>query len=277
MKIFRISWIIASLAILTGRSIAAEEDERAQWISERWKVIENAKATRDENAFDKLGDIVRPLGRDLPQLKSDTRELYDEARRTLLSTPGYADYFGNRIKRITDAEIGGIPVPDSERRGWDFETLAHLQSPDTVRVLGESLFDERNPFKDSSLDAPWRSTCMYAEVALFKLDLSNPPVPGPIPDYEKDLHTWQLWYQQVRAGTRTFSFKGDDKVYTLAGPVTEPKEPGASTTKSAPSVAPQATAEAPQRPKWPLIVAVVAAAAVLFVVIKKAKRRAPAP
>jgi len=91
-----------------------------------------------------------------------------------------------------------------------------------VRVLGELLFDERNPwektnFTDSGLPL---TNALYAVESLHKLGLKNPPVLSEHTAYADDLHTWQLWYQQVKAGNRTFSFKGDDTVYTLAGPVT---------------------------------------------------------
>jgi len=80
-------------------------------------------------------------------------------------------------------------------------------------VLGELLFDERDPWKGIPTDATWMPSCSLAVVALHNLGLENPPVNTSYADYRNDLRTWQLWFEQVRAGNRTFSFKADKKVY----------------------------------------------------------------
>lgn len=146
-----------------------------------------------------------------------------------------------------------------------------LQGPDTVRVLGELLFDERNPwektnFTDSGLPL---TNALYAVESLHKLGLKNPPVLSEHTAYADDLHTWQLWYQQVKAGNRTFSFKGDDTVYTLAGPVAaNDASPPSATSHPNEAVAP--VSSLPNRPPlWLILGAALLAVGAAFFALKR--------
>ena len=120
-----------------------------------------------------------------------------------------------------------------EEQMYGFEKLSLMPSPETVRVLGGFLSDpwgllpNAKPGGNYSNDkqglSPHASRAMSA---LAKLPLENRPVQSP-PDqiyYWNDINTWKLWYEQVKAGTRTFRFKGDPQEYSLAGPVTEGRE-----------------------------------------------------
>jgi hypothetical protein len=243
-------------------------------ISEQWKIINDAKASPDTSHIKQLGDIVRHLGRDLKNLEPESEELYNEAQHVLLSIPGHAEYYGNEIKNLTDGEIAGTSTAHTATRGWYFETLSRMPSPETVRVLGELLFDERNPFKGDPTDAPWQASCWGAEDAIFHLGLKNMPVKeGPFPFYEDDLHTWQLWYEQVRAGTRTFSFKGNDTVYTLAGPVTEASPSSPQTSHQPAGSQPAALPAQSSFPKLPIAIALVILLTAIFAVVTKSKKR----
>ncbi len=43
--------------------------------------------------------------------------------------------------------------------------------------------------------------------------------------YDEDIELWRIWYEQVKAGNRTFQFEGDPKHYNLEGPVAKAIEP----------------------------------------------------
>ncbi len=148
-----------------------------------------------------------------------------------------------------------------------------------MKILGELLFDERNPFADHPTDAPWVPSCLYAVDALHKLGLKNPPVKAIHADPDNDLRTWQLWYEQVRAGTRTFSFEGDDTIYSLSGPVRTALDPGDILPESRRSPATGtdgATETEPGSSKIPLIVALSLALLALVLAARRASLNKPA-
>ncbi|QJE94747.1 hypothetical protein [Luteolibacter luteus] len=223
---------LVRLLLILGFCHPAEADgDREAWLSEKRLIIENVRSGKDdETAVEELGRLVRSLGGKEKSLGDDERLLFQEAVETLSSDPSYAQHFASRIARITDEEIAKTWTEHSSQRGWYFQTLTELRRPETIKILGELVFDERDPWKSEDWGDGGRpySNCYHAVETLHKLGLRNPPVARDYPDVYGDVRTWQLWYEQVRAGTRTFSFEGDDTIYTLAGPVKESRESGPS-------------------------------------------------
>jgi hypothetical protein len=108
-------------------------------------------------------------------------------------------------------------------RMYGLETLKHLPSPETVRVLGDFLSDlSATPvlLHQHMKEAPM---AVYALGALAKLPIANKPADTK-QDYEseRDLPKWQQWYEEIKSGKRTFRFEGDPTEYDLNGPA--PKE-----------------------------------------------------
>ena len=66
---------------------------------------------------------------------------------------------------------------------------------------------------------------MAARVALQKFPLLNKPFKDPITQSNRaDAQAaWQLWYEQVKSGKRTFRFEGDPTEYDLNGPASKDK------------------------------------------------------
>ncbi len=112
--------------------------------------------------------------------------------------------------------------------------------------------------------ADWTQTPpngMLAAQALANLIESPPLQKDPEGYFESDVHPWQLWYEQVKAGTRTFRFKGDPQEYSLAGPVDQAREP--ATTRPAKPPVPAETGIAAEEPagsgfSWPILLAALA-------------------
>ena len=156
-------------------------------------------------------------------------EVYRRIQKILIDTHGHAEYYENRIKtaqRRQKSAMGtyayGPATNDYQNeKMYGFETLGHLPSPETVRVLGDFLFDDwvsQPDLKPPDLESPASSGALRA---LATLPLENKPIPVR-PDRllpERDIHPWRLWYQQVKAGTRPFRFEGDPQEYNLDGPV----------------------------------------------------------
>ncbi len=211
----------------------------------------------------------------------DRQGTFKILKDTILTIPGHATWHGEQIKQLTDAEIEGRPTgKHSLQRWWYYETLQQLPSPETVKVLGEFLFDERDPWKHLPTDdgGRWHPNSLYAVRALNKLGIRNAPVKREHWD-PADLRTWQLWYEQIRAGTRTFSFEGDDAIYSLSGPVRTALDPGdiLSESRRSPAAGTGAAAEAkPESSKVPLIAALSLALLSLILAARRAMLNRPA-
>lgn len=174
--------------------------------------------------------------------QSDERwEVHYAAQKALVAIPGHAEYYEKRIKEAQkkveslDGWAQGKAKSEllNEQR-LAFEKLAFMPSPETVRVLGDFLSDpwgllpNAKPGGEYSDDKQGLSpNASRAIGALGKLPLEVRPVQTPPGQnhYWDDIDAWKLWYEQVKAGTRTFRFKGDPQEYSLAGPVSEASEP----------------------------------------------------
>lgn len=259
--------------------MALPEDpaEYAAWEVKMLASVEEQKNLPPEQAIPKLGMWIYQLSLHTHTEKGD-RIVFNTAHNLLLSIPGHAEWFGKEIKAKTDDKVNGTGLNLPGRREWHFDTLSQLQSPETVKVLGELLFDERDPWKGIPTDAPWWPSCNLAVQAIHNLGLENPPVKSQYPDPRNDLRTWQLWFEQVRAGTRTFSFKGDKTIYSLAGPVATALDPGEVRARSSgPAGASGGGTDAPSgSSKVPAWVALSLALVALLLAAKRAFLKRPA-
>jgi len=160
--------------------------------------------------------------------------VFHAAKAALLAIPGHAGYYEKAIKEL-QLKLESAPkdekwnyANDYSNLQWDgFQILGQLPSPETVRVLGDFLYDESGGFnpKDGdpmpSIDeimAQQKKNCVLVARPLFNL-IDNPPVSA---DQGNAVEVWRLWYEQVKAGSRTFRFKGNPTEYDLNGPA--PKE-----------------------------------------------------
>lgn len=150
----------------------------------------------------------------------------------LLAIPGHAEYYRDRILRargdaksvLSDINVFSIKFSAfSNEKSRGFETLGQLPSAETVRVLGEFLSDEwvsPIPIQGDIMDSPLSHS---AVIALANLPLVSKPADTKY-GYQApaDHDAWLSWYEQIKAGNRTFRFKGDPVEYDLNGPA--PKE-----------------------------------------------------
>ena len=205
--------------------------------------IEELASNPPNHAIPKLGDCMLPLSqKGSPNWEKGDRPVFRAAQAALLTIPGHAEYYRDKILNTREAvkeELKGI---DTERRlgslthysykfsdfnnerMYGLQTLEHLPSAETVRVLGELLSDEwvsPIPIQGEKLDTP---LCGSAVVVLERLPIANKPIKNPrdVPDAEK-LESWRRWFQQIKDGKRTFRFEGDATEYDLNGPATEKK------------------------------------------------------
>ena len=172
-----------------------------------------------------------------------TLELNEKLKNALLAIPGHAAYYRDEINKarakFEEALQGGDETLIGETRQYlagkllfDFPTLDHLPSVETVRILGEFLSDERGYVKmpehptleDLTTDVSGSPVFRRAAASLGKLPILNKPLPASTqfrtPD---DVKPWKQWYEQIKAGNRTFRFEGDPTEYDLNGPAPKAK------------------------------------------------------
>ncbi len=182
-----------------------------------------------------LGAAVRVTP---PQQNSEKEEIFNRAQKLLLAIPGHADYFVNEIKQakaraLSPEELSGrdgkISWSNYNRvRSEAFDTLEHLPSVEAVRALGDFLGDEEDPnalrLGDEATDTLGPgSNSGLATMALRSL-IQDDPVKSKNGWLELgEKKAWQQWYEQIKAGNRTFRFEGDSTEYDLNGPASGQK------------------------------------------------------
>ena len=202
------------------------------------------------------GEAIKELGLGLykTSLKSiyridEREEVRKEIQTALLSIPGHAEYYRDKIEGLTipylEAEAAwkkteeniyingkdaGLLFSELDRgRMWALQTLRELPSPETLRVLGEMFDDERMlvrllPDKSNQEMASMsRPTSELSARTLCEM-IENPPTKGDW-NYDRDMPVWRNWWRQVKEGRRTVRFKGDPQEYDFTGPVREAKNP----------------------------------------------------
>lgn len=266
--------LVGSIAIgvLCVSVVAPSAARPPEWLEERMEEIAMIESLPTDQKFEILRPLVRiGVKRDHLDFDDEQRQVFLAAQSALLSIPGHAKWFGDRIRQMTDDQIAGRPNSHHpNQRGWDFQVLGLLPSPESVGVLGELLFDERNPYKGIPSDAPWSPNSANAAYALSGMNIVGRPARGDLRRDPADVRAWQLWFEQVRAGTRTFSFEGDPTIYSLSGPVDRALDPGDVRPRSgAPS--PAADPEGSPGPtKAPWIVALSLAVLALILAARRA-------
>ncbi|WP_367873903.1 hypothetical protein [Luteolibacter sp. Populi] len=246
-------------------------------------LIEELKSQDPSVAALKLGEILRKTARQSIYQVEERWEVHRQAKEALLAIPGHARYFVEYVAAAkARTKAAGVGSHDTERSRV-FQTFKLLPSVEVVQALGEYLEDDTDepppvqPHQDYST-TPANST-LAADTLLALIE--NPPVQAHLLANRKaDIETWKLWYAQVKAGTRTFKFKGDDKTYRLAGEVSASPEPpptppiAESPPPSPAENTPPATNGEPAVPRPPglpliLSLAVLAAAGVGLLISKR--------
>ena len=184
-----------------------------------------------------------------------------------------------RIQEEREKWISGKQTSSvySTERLRTIQAMEGIRHPGIVRVLGDLLSDmekpgENEPSGCGSIAANGR----LAANALAKV-IENVPVRM---NKNSDTHTddqvvsWQLWYEQVKAGARTFRFKGDPQEYNLQGPVSGAATPASAKPSLSPAAGPEKGGAPRGVPKLALIVSsMVLGLAVVFLL--RGRRRKP--
>ena len=197
----------------------------ATW-KEKWNnTLDRIEISPDKDKFEILGAAVRLKseegGRRLPT--KDQLAIGNRAAEALINIPGHARYFANQLvaaRRKTEK-----PWLDNDYQTIHhriLEIMVHLPSPETVWVLGGMLESEEDLWTREERVAIWReqgskgfessiipSPRGFAGGVLQKIGLREYPA------YPS--HKWKEaplpWWQEVKSGKRTISFKGQSVEY----------------------------------------------------------------
>ena len=235
------------ISLLFCSSIFAAQ--KTIWNSESRKLegdqVELWKENLEKSDLMAESEIVRLLSQGLRNMgyrksindhSTEVDEVYLKIQNAMLLIPGHADYFAKEIQISRARAIDRQAREGGEIRWEDYDdvrsaaihTLENLPSPEAVRVLGELLSDSEKTgpqITEGHLpDAfgPPPNASLAADA--LKLLIEKPPVPQDRNWQKKgDIEAWQLWYEQIQSGNRTFRFKGDPKDYDLTGPASNDK------------------------------------------------------
>ena len=211
----------------------------------------------DENKkVESLGEFMG-IGRyGYGSMDHEQRAIFDKAQSAMLSIPGHARYYQEKIERTRELLRHYESLPSEEKRrmeeeyrerkenlsmalnydsvrGEAFTILGLLPSAEAVAVLGHFLEDPEgrdgkdvlgNPIFTGSDMLPAAPNCGKAYYSLSKL-IEHPPVPPTgFEDVELNQEradAWKQWWSEVKSGKRTYRFKGSPIEYGAAGPATK--------------------------------------------------------
>jgi hypothetical protein len=231
-------------------------DEYRQWERESLDAIKAQENAPPNEAIPKLGRWIKKLSGGA-NVETGERPVFHAAQSALLAIPGHAKYYQDQIERtrafvkhyhgLSDEEQRKIEDQFREQQrdiskeanyegvcGDAFDILGLLPSPETVAVLGHYLEDPEGRDGKNLLDDPIHlpgadvmarpPNCAEACIALGRLGIEHPPVPpGNMPDtlrYHERVDVWKQWWNEIKAGKRTYRFIGSPIEYGPDGPAT---------------------------------------------------------
>ena len=262
----------------TEESRCIESEQVALWESK----LTETKLKPKEMVLEDLWLGLRNLGyRKTSEGHSlEVDRVYRSLQNELLSISGHAQYFADKIEneRATLKLESYRGTYDFNRR-LAFEALSHLPSPETIKVLGGYLDDERDAAKEAMWDSHGILLSMdpnseRALDALRNIGLRDPgfvdPESGKWPssedyaareeerravyDYlvarrERQLTPWRAWYAELKTGKRVFSFKGQAVEYRFKPDGTWDTIPIAYPPDDTPGVARSKTSDRQAKPR----------------------------
>lgn len=198
------------------------------WFQRRSSDLEDAlKAQIDSERIPLLANF---MGMARGKMDDEQSVLFYRAQAALLATPGHAKYFTNLLEqKKQDMLADKASYHDYTEAQEALAVLAYLQSPETVAVLGELVGDPVG--RDGKLlggGAVWDGdgwfpvNCQIALSCFEALPIENGP------KLTKDdfgatnfsgVDKWKEWWEEVKAGKRTYRFKGSPIEYGPDGPV----------------------------------------------------------
>ena len=227
--------------VVNERGASSQHEALTQWR----KAILNCEQLPEKARIELLIKALDKISRFSIYQVAERIEIYDLAREKMTSIPDHANYFTDKIEESWNSnaeKVRKIEFPpdwetklekliqsgsdlqyymDWQRAQWgnyeeirseNLRMLGHIPSKESVRALGYYL-RERN-LSGIKIEPP--VTGELAAGSLSELISDGPTRTGQ--SSWEDVPKWQQWFDEVKAGKRTFRFVGSDVDYTLDGP-----------------------------------------------------------
>jgi hypothetical protein len=194
-------------------------------------ILESMSRSGKEGLPSLVNDL-QYFGRKISIHHNDARlvECYLLAQSGVLTIPGHAKFVADEYE-----ELVRNTYSDGRERYWYIvERLKHMPSPETIVVLGNYLDDfketaapdldvelQRITLPVSSEDClgtshlPWLATYSLSEIGLREPPLGDAKLDSY--SFHSNCTEWwkqtRQWYQEIKVGKRTFSFRGQPVEY----------------------------------------------------------------
>lgn len=219
--------VLSGLMVASVRAdLPTDPEEYREWEARMLSSIAGKKEKADEESYLKLTGYICQLSLSTNR-EREGRPVSNAAREALISFPDHAAYLERLLEQAVQAEYAEarhqprISAPFNQYQL--FVAIKELRTPSCIALLGKLLEDDREPWKDKPEkdgDRPGANST-FAVSTLNALEIQGVSV-MPLKsdrDFEAARNQWKLWFGEVKAGTRTFRFKGDPREYNLQGPV----------------------------------------------------------
>lgn len=234
-------------------------NQAGQTWAEKWtRTLDHLEQFDRDDRMNALGGALRVGCNVAPgkanELRPEQREVYFRAREIALAIPGHARYYEEQIEKkraevLANSKKDWRELNAIQDAGGTYETeagyinysetafriLGHLPSAETVAVLGRYLNDPEGRDGKTLLGFPTdRDDCevtpnaAQAAAAIRKLGIEHPPFRDEktLESYgaaTEEIDAWRDWWNEVKAGKRSYRFAGDPTEYGPEGPVSAAK------------------------------------------------------
>lgn len=225
--------VMMTMCALMGSAVGipAEWNEKSRAIESKQVAFWDAKleAARQNPPLSRILELslgLKNMGyrKSLDGHSEDVDIVYEELQSELLLIPGHARYFLQELRREQEM-VKDYPTSTGPRVSYDsnrslyFETLCHLPSPETVAVLGELLSDETDApdprVEPDDCGPPPPANSFVSSRTISTLGLRDFPVEEKTWYLDPSAHLakTRAWWEEVKAGRKTFSFEGQKVAY----------------------------------------------------------------
>lgn len=265
-----------ALILLSGVLVSRGQSE---WFKKRSAELDQAELLNPGERIEKVG-VLLGLGSGR-SLSDEQKTVFNRAQNLLLATPGHAIYFTSRLEKSKQAMLADeISYHEYTKAQENLSVLAFLPSPETVAELGKLLNDPVG--RDGKIlgggnvwegDGWLPVNCLIALSCLERLPIENGPklVKGDV-DVEvfTGVDKWKDWWNEVKAGKKTYRFVGSPIEYGPDGPVPvkdlQRREREAASVGSVASNRQEAHEQISEsKSKWPTIFAATFASLMLLI------------
>lgn len=215
---------------------------------EKWNnVLNNVDMLSIDERMDLLARAVK-IGQDVPP-GGERKEIFDRAQAILLKSPGHAKYYQDKIAKMRAEVLADLKMSFEERQKMEEEghvlmgepeylsetaiamrTLRFMPSPETVSVLGYFLNDSEGRDGMSLIgrslnrgdSGPHLSNAELATETIRDMGIEHPPFrDNKSTITPEEIDAWKDWWNEVKAGKRTYRFIGNKVEYGPDGPASK--------------------------------------------------------